>query len=383
MVQSIIRAMLAMGVQPSHGLRMNVNQWPDTKCDGDTSFFQGDWAQTSTTNPSAHYDRPVNDMYYDSGTERLKWDWEPQSKCKVSYMSKTSFCDMMDAHDLEQVIYVGDSLTGQMYLSLLHLIGASPDESNKTMALQEKPKKQHGKSKSGGDRTDIWFPATLACPSRTVHLHRRGANHNLVSYAWFNDYVKSEKKTLLVLNIGAHIHSAKGFTKPWDAFISAFKTQLAETKSGDKVVFRTTPPGHNNCDQFHKPFTSLDQFESKCSTQKFDWNLFEGYNDHVRETLSKEGLSNQVHVLDVVPMTKLRPDGHMEFEDHPKTALPEDKASFGRLPGIDHTQKLDCLHYKLPGVVDYWNHMLLNEIGTTKQIPLERLRVGRMKQESE
>ena len=38
-------------------------------------------------------------------------------------------------------------------------------------------------------------------------------------------------------------------------------------------------------------------------------------------------------MLDVAPMTRLRPDAHLR----PKT---------------------DCLHFALPGVPDWWNHLL-------------------------
>jgi len=223
-----------------------------------------------------------------------------------------------------------------------------------------------------------------------VHLHRRWAGEKLSGAgpdgAWFDDYVESKKKTLLVLNIGAHIHKTKTFIQAWDEFLSAFETKLAENKTGDKIVFRLTPPGHNNCHKFQKPFASLDQFETSCSSQQFDWNSFEEYNNHVRESLSKKGLADRVLVLDVVPMTKLRPDGHMEFDGPngrpvvPKADLTEDEISLDSLPGIDHNfprfgkkpkhkhkQTLDCLHYKLPGVPDYWNHMLLNEVGTTNK----------------
>jgi hypothetical protein len=43
-----------------------------------------------------------------------------------------------------------------------------------------------------------------------------------------------------------------------------------------------------------------------------------------------------VMLLDVSPMTEVRGDGH-------------------RPPG-------DCLHYNLPGVVDYWNHLLFSSL---------------------
>ena len=51
--------------------------------------------------------------------------------------------------------------------------------------------------------------------------------------------------------------------------------------------------------------------------------------------LQRNGLKNQPDILDVMPMTLLRPDGHRTW-----------------------IRPADCLHYALPGVPDWWNHAL-------------------------
>ena len=79
------------------------------------------------------------------------------------------------------------------------------------------------------------------------------------------------------------------------------------------------------------------------------------YNDKLIRTLEERRNSlkhNQIHAkplmiesLDVLPMTILRRDGHIGDEFRP-AAIP----------------KGDCLHYALPGPVDWWNHLLFNNL---------------------
>ena len=66
------------------------------------------------------------------------------------------------------------------------------------------------------------------------------------------------------------------------------------------------------------------------------------------EQLQINGTSLTIEALDVVPMTVLRRDGHMGDEFRPR-AIPEG----------------DCLHYALPGPVDWWNHLLFNNVKDT------------------
>jgi len=52
-----------------------------------------------------------------------------------------------------------------------------------------------------------------------------------------------------------------------------------------------------------------------------------------------------IEVLDIMPMTILRRDGHISDEFRPAT-VPDG----------------DCLHYALPGPIDWWNHLLFSNL---------------------
>ena len=56
-----------------------------------------------------------------------------------------------------------------------------------------------------------------------------------------------------------------------------------------------------------------------------------------------------MRVLDVSPMTALRPDAHtqMQYRRYPSRVLSDP----------------DCLHLALPGVPDVWNALLLSRLG--------------------
>lgn len=318
------------------GLKINIaqgklgtessNTFSSPDCVG-KDITQGSWVRKENATYTYHEGKPFSPSYYYMG-EQHKWDWVPNSGCEMKKMSRMSFCDMMTKNHLDEVTFVGDSISGQMYLSLLSLIGAS-----------EVPAKHSKKSK-------LWHPATLTCSSgQAIHLKRIKEIVNLQS-SWLEEYVQSDKKTLLVLNVGAHIHSVEEFSKNWDSFLQTFKT-VADKKSGDKIIFRMTAPGHNQCANFKVPFSSEKDFSSEICMDglffKYDWNLFEKYNDYVGTTIKQGGLENVMRILNVVPMTKMRPDGHVSQDN-------------------GHEKNPDCLHYKLPGVPDYWNHMMLAQL---------------------
>ena len=74
------------------------------------------------------------------------------------------------------------------------------------------------------------------------------------------------------------------------------------------------------------------RYDETSPLNKFEWYRIPSRDivsiAHFRELLP------QMEILDVAPMTSLRPDGH-------------------RAPG-------DCLHYFLPSVVDQWVYMFYN-----------------------
>ena len=77
----------------------------------------------------------------------------------------------------------------------------------------------------------------------------------------------------------------------------------------------------------------LQTIESSEAMRKYHWDNFAAQTTEVRLVARRQSWI----VLDVVPMTRLRPDGHL----FPAGGL-------------------DCLHYTAEpnGVVDHWNHQL-------------------------
>ena len=149
-----------------------------------------------------------------------------------------------------------------------------------------------------------------------------------------------EHPTILVVNEGAHIYPMETFQNDIDDFFT--KNIETSRRSDDMVIYRSTAPGHEHCENYSEPFTSQEEFKEPTM---YNWNMMTKYNDYVKSKLSSlslmqnENEENRVKLmyLDIYNMTILRPDGH---------------SSHGR----------DCLHYVIPGVPDYWNHLLYSNL---------------------
>jgi hypothetical protein len=132
------------------------------------------------------------------------------------------------------------------------------------------------------------------------------------------------------------------------------------------LYFMTTSPGHAYCHKYAKP--ELTRIENEDDFEKvvekylrrlpdqllkngFDWQDY-----HLHDKLTKKILGDMKElnatVLDIAPMSYLRPDGH-RFEEF--------SAYEGWLKGgTDFSHLGDCLHYFLPSVVDAWVNMFYN-----------------------
>ena len=82
-------------------------------------------------------------------------------------------------------------------------------------------------------------------------------------------------------------------------------------------------------------------------TEVYSWNKFIDYNDYAQRVIrhrDKDKTKQKIQILDVYPMTVLRPDGHAGGAD------------------CFECGRDDCLHYSLPGPVDWWNHLMLSNL---------------------
>ncbi|CAI5479503.1 unnamed protein product [Closterium sp. Yama58-4] len=134
---------------------------------------------------------------------------------------------------------------------------------------------------------------------------------------------------VLIMNRGAHYKPAVKVVK---AVRRIFRF-LRHNHPDKLLIYRTTPPGHLNCLNHTRPITERQDG----AALPFRWGEFTEQNEMVREIVEDAGGL----FMDVDPMMALRPDGHR---------------------GVVAKDKVDCLHYCLPGPEDTWSEFLYNII---------------------
>lgn len=326
-------------------------------------FRSGKWfRQTYSRNKSAVYEG-----------NRYAWEdtslEESSSDCQIRPVNQNIFCDVAQALQIKRMLFVGDSLMGHQVDSLRKLIAMKD-------AVANCP---NSNSSGGGDNPSFWhveiiyerqnlgpnFGKTIISENRTDAKDRQQFgpedpycggvkygqpitpgeycpwqklyNNKTATAGVADDYDVNAGRTLIVLNQGAHFHSMETFRDSFDWFVELFN-KIAIPR--DIVVYRSTVPGHRDCFNARNttiPEMTHEKFMELFATDMYDWNLFDSYNRYAKQKMERD-LSSKVtgHYLNVYNMTVLRPDQHVAAKD--------------------------CLHYTLPGPIDYWNHLLFTNL---------------------
>jgi hypothetical protein len=167
---------------------------------------------------------------------------------------------------------------------------------------------------------------------------------------------------ILVLNKGAHfVHVEEHFineTRRTAEFLRAHYLNVRRTSglhNNTHVFFRTTPSGHPHASYSSTVNTStiapFDPMTVDCGKEggdeqytycySYGWDRFR-HRNRLAVDIFREYLGSSLTVMDVAPMTYLRPDGHH----------------------CDEEKCGDRLHYFLPSVVDGWVQMFYNLLPT-------------------
>jgi GDSL/SGNH-like Acyl-Esterase family found in Pmr5 and Cas1p len=281
--------------------------------------------------------------------------------CPVHTLQMNSFCDTMQSLHLTRIYFVGDSLAMQMAQSLWKLLGNvdEPFFANETVS-QYKFHWNRTVECSADYVIEIVHTRNdmidnndeMDLPSRTSESDFNCAKTEFCM-PWLRHYdtYKGAGGTLLVANAGPHVHDFETYRKLVVEFFQFI--DLYHTNPNDIVVFRTTPPGHPHCEEPTElaPLTSYEEYLTKYFVaNEFSYHLFPLYN-RIAEQEARKRHKDNIQVLDVVPMTVLRPDGHVSSPQ---------KCRFC----TDH----DCLHYILPGPPDWWNHLLYSNLMNLVQV---------------
>jgi hypothetical protein len=129
----------------------------------------------------------------------------------------------------------------------------------------------------------------------------------------------------------------------FDAVLEALDNVTSKHKRDDVAFFRSTSAGHHDCFNNSRypsaPLSTFHQYLEYGETTRYSWNLFKFYNQYAENRLKQRQGRNNVfplRYLNIFNMTALRNDGHKAAND--------------------------CLHYELPAVVDWWNHLLYTNL---------------------
>lgn len=272
--------------------------------------------------------------------EAVMWRWAPQAPpglglgegCPLASMTHASFCDAMARHSLSRVVFVGDIPMMQMAKSFRGLV-ASTQCPQGNIELWSTRNDQLSKGSSAS--------CTL-CDGRECGSWCE---------PWWRRYLESERPTLLVVGMGSGVPSVAHFQRFTTRLVSGINgdADALPRRRLDRVVFRLGTPGHEGCKNFKRPLANLAAFDdanplalSGELARAKSWHLIPACNDHVRRLVrsSRPG-GPHFSLLDVFELTLLRPDAH----------------------------EADCSRYELPGVPDWWNHLLLTELARAAPAP--------------
>lgn len=337
-----------------------------------------------------------------------------EDKCggQVMPLNGEDFCKIVvDKLGLGRVMYVGDSLAEYQWHALLYQIGAeepwyktsimydcppatkSPDGSNETKADDTESKAEASPEKRQVELVQVKNDWLLEVPSPLIPSSSTKPTDRLKP--WKETYLSADTKmkTLLVVNTGAHFAGKEGVNNPrYAEVIDAFLTDVQNTflRPDDVVVLRTTPGGHPSCLTADRPFESEDDRRATSDDDRFaqyGWKKYGVFDEYLRDAVGRynDGTSyrgdgdsdgngngrgqgegkgpNEIYLLDVAYMTYLRPDGHISGPDN----LDPNKK-----PG-------DCLHYSLPGPIDWWNNLLFRNLADLPPAKMEKAKAEKAK----
>jgi hypothetical protein len=274
------------------------------------------------------YGTPYNhETAFPKGAPFETWEWTPWNTttgdCKLTNWNKERFCSVMKDHysnadGKSTVVIVGDSLSMEHYNSFLELLGIK-------FVLQKWNWK-------------VSF-VRYACDNQ-VELVYRGDGR----FVRMPTILAKDKPNVLIANRGAHYTNDNQFEKETKQVIPHLLTWQQECGSACAFVYRTTVPGHPNCQEFGLPRNDTLEMEKLIANtslynekqlEKWHWPDFKRQNELAQRLFTEASIDYKV--IDGYDINILRPDEHRGGKTNS-----------------------DCLHGCFPGKVDTYSALLLH-----------------------
>ncbi|XP_062010049.1 xyloglucan O-acetyltransferase 4 [Rosa rugosa] len=352
---------------PSHAVP--VKMIPPPKKEEECDLFKGQWVPDLRgplyTNSSCKSIPESKNCFKNGRMDRdfLNWKWKPE-KCELPEFDPKAFLQIVRG---KKMAFVGDSVARNHVESLLCLL-----------SQEELPKDIY---KDSEDRFRTWyFPQhdftlmklwskyLIAADERMVngtgsgvfdlHIdriddewakHLPGLDYAIISDGhWFFRVLYLYKGKKLIGCVYCNQPNITGLNTSNAvrmAFRSAFKyiSNCKNCKGGLLTLLRTFAPAHFengawNTGGYCNRTSPLR--EAQVDFTKFDWEMRKIQIEEIERARKEE---KKIKVLDITRAMLMRPDGH---------------------PGLHWGNQWmkgysDCVHWCMPGPVDYWNNFLM------------------------
>jgi hypothetical protein len=283
---------------------------------------------------------PTTELICDDRNEPNPYQWLVKN-AQSSATTSSKSCEFKPEFDAEQfcnimanevILFLGDSITWEMYESLAHLLGKMADIRLKYRSAFGQKYAIVINACGGGDEKSDRAPVTLIF-SMQRYLER------------IESAIEQTFPTTLILNMGAHYRIDKAYEPAIDNTLNEVSNWQQLCKSRNlpcRFFWRTTTPGISNCMNFTEPVNNITAMEDYVASNptKYHWERFKHQNGIAVRKIESSGL-NHYEIIDGYEIGITRPD----------------------IAGL-HSN--DCLHSCKLGVADVYNTILLHYLRANK-----------------
>lgn len=230
--------------------------------------------------------------------ENEKWDWVPDH-CYLLHFEAVPFCYLLGNRS---ILFIGDSMTLSTYDVLLDMITVG----------------------GGHCQSQLYYGKSFYLFFQTSKSNN-GLDH----------YVRQFQPDIVIMNAGAHLTTIDELKLETIPMTLKMIKEIDQKYPMTKYFFRTQYAGHPHCLKYSKPLRSYDTRyvpdgnNNSAFNLPYNWHFFLTYDSDAIELTNNTRLG----IINVSPYY-LRADGHVG-----------NKVVHGE-------NKIDCLHYAMPGVLD-------------------------------
>lgn len=254
---------------------------------------------------------------------------ENDSSCEFQQeFNSELFCDLMKN---AVILLIGDSITWEMYASLVHLTGGH---------VEKRPVINRAIDRKIAIVINVCGDNHVTLIFRwNKHLNNKGTSVAI------ENMLNETFPTMIVLNTGAHYQPDTIYHKNMDHaldLIAGWQNMCQDRNLPCPFFWRTTPPGIFNCKNFTKPVNNITMMEEYVASNPiYNWENFRHQNELALQKLESSGLSSY-NIIDAYEVGIQRP----ELQVSPK----------------------DCLHHCQPAAADAYNTIMLHYLQVNRTV---------------